>query len=52
MLFGARTIFFEGNLCLTDEENGLKAYVFFNKEGSSFDNLAGKIYRYNPKGKK
>lgn len=52
MIWGARTISMEGLLQIEDEKNGLKACVFFNREGESFDEVKGKVYRYDPVAKK
>jgi hypothetical protein len=52
MIFGSRTMLIDGNLTLWDEENQIKAVLFFNREGDSFDQITGRVYRYDPNGKK
>jgi|JI9StandDraft_2_1071091.scaffolds.fasta_scaffold461214_1 hypothetical protein len=39
MIWGARTICMDGLLQIEDEANKIKACIFFNREGESFDEV-------------
>ena len=46
MLWGERTLNIEGTMIFEDEDNGIKAAIFFKHK--KFDSYIGKLYRYDP----